>query len=75
MCVRELACVSVCVWAPTLACARVTLLIKHATRLSGYTKFFDIINSKLFGGGKKKCGLQNVYFDFIYDFYLKHFSF
>jgi hypothetical protein len=54
-------------------------LIQLATRryivtygLSGYTIFFNIISQTARFSGKC-CGTQNVNFDFIYKFNLKHF--
>jgi len=59
----------------------VGLVIQHAVRmrlincrLSGCTIFFHII-SQTARFSSKSCWTQNVCFDFLYNFYLKHFLF
>jgi hypothetical protein len=62
--------------------ARAALQIQHVTHkshtaicgLSGSTAFFDF-SSKTAQFSKKKVTNKNVSFDFLYNFYLKHFSF
>ena len=62
------------------ACTRVTVIIQHAKRRrivlssaasSAPPHFFDISHEQ--HGFRKNVTEQNVYFDFLYNFYKKHF--
>jgi hypothetical protein len=63
------------------ACARVALIIQHATHrhiaiygFSGSTYFWTLSHTG-HNFEKKRLLKKKMYFDFLYDFLLEHFSF
>jgi hypothetical protein len=79
--VRVPVCVTVGARTRACACSHVPLLIQHATRrrianrgLSGSTTVFDII-SQTARFSERKITENKTCFDFLYNFYLKRFSF
>jgi hypothetical protein len=78
-------CLCVCTHARVYACAcmHVALLIQHAMCLHHIMMpfvaplapaFFSTLSHKGHDPWKKSYLTKNVYFDFLYNFYLKHFS-